>query len=130
MLFKSFRTAIAHTLIRVSNQVSGGVYGFTQAFLDLLDVGELFGKHRTTRSMGTHKTKVLCGDNAPEHLGRRPSLINPNQFYRAITVEQTYTMWGAAHHLHPQIRHGSSNIQIRRNLNEIPHLSVSLRVIR
>ena len=86
-------TARLLPLIRSSYAASGGVYGYRRVHLDLLELGETYGKHRIWRIMQAHKIRALRGYKAPRHVAGRPSILAPNLLERSFSVDQPDKAW-------------------------------------
>ena len=80
-------------MIRSSYAASGGVYGYRRVHLDLLELGETYGKHRIWRIMQAHKIRALRGYKAPRHVAGRPSILAPNLLERSFSVDQPDKAW-------------------------------------
>ena len=80
-------------LIRASYAASHGVYGYRRVHLDLVEMGEICGKHRVARIMKSHDIQAVHGYKKPRIIHGRPSILAPNTLQREFTVSRPDTAW-------------------------------------
>jgi hypothetical protein len=74
-------------LIRDSNALSGGIYGYRRVHGDLNELGETCGKNQMDSIMQLKRIKAVLGYKAPRRIASRPSVVAPNRVQHLLLLE-------------------------------------------